>query len=86
MKYDVTVSKRAIKSVSRLQEDVRLAIASAIRNLTENPFPLDARKIFGKENCWRIKVRRNYRIVYEVHQQQLLINVLLAGNRKDKNL
>ena len=39
-------------------------------------------KLAGEENAWRIRVG-DYRIVYEIHADRLLVLVIRIGHRKD---
>jgi mRNA interferase RelE/StbE len=54
----------------------------AIELLVENPFPPRARKMVGVANHYRIRVGE-YRIVYQVFSDYLLIEVVRVGFRRD---
>ena len=39
-------------------------------------------KLAGDDNLWRIRIG-NYRVVYEIHDDRLLVLVLRVAHRKD---
>lgn len=50
--------------------------------LADDPFPKGARKLFGYQDVFRIRVG-SYRILYSVSETQLIIVVLKLGYRRD---
>ena len=50
--------------------------------MAENPFPYDSKKLKANENAYRIRVG-NYRILYEVFKQNLIIKIVRVAHRKD---
>ena len=51
-----------------------------IESLAENPRPRGAQKLSGKER-YRIRQGR-YRILYSIHDQELVVYVIRSGDRK----
>ncbi|WP_169517970.1 type II toxin-antitoxin system RelE family toxin [Sediminispirochaeta bajacaliforniensis] len=45
-------------------------------------FPQGVQKIVGKQNLYRIR-SGNYRVIYSLKQEQLIIEVVRIGHRKD---
>ncbi|MGA2401072.1 MAG: type II toxin-antitoxin system RelE/ParE family toxin [Syntrophobacteraceae bacterium] len=53
----------------------------AVRSLADDPRPAGVRKLTGRE-AWRIRVG-DYRIVYEIHDDALVLLVVAIGHRRD---
>jgi mRNA interferase RelE/StbE len=53
-----------------------------VEALDENPFPAGSRKLKGEERAYRIRVG-DYRIIYDVLRDVLVVLVLSVGHRKD---
>ncbi|MDA0194610.1 MAG: type II toxin-antitoxin system RelE/ParE family toxin [Bacteroidetes bacterium] len=51
-----------------------------MRALAENPWPAGSKKLVGEE-LWRIRTG-NYRVIYSVENQILVVEVLAIGHRK----
>jgi len=50
--------------------------------LAENPRPHGVRKLAGVEGVYRVRVG-NYRMIYRVEDDELLVLVLKIGHRRD---
>ena len=50
--------------------------------LAHDPRPTGVVKLAGDENLWRIRIG-NYRVVYEIHDDRLMVLVLRVAHRKD---
>jgi mRNA interferase RelE/StbE len=81
MTYRIEISRRAAKAVNSLDKPLRRKILAAIDALSGNPRPAGCKKLAGQE-AWRIRVG-DYRIIYEVHDQVLLVLVVDIGNRRE---
>lgn len=85
--FEIRILPAAQKSLSRLaRADRRLALAidSAIRSLSENPRPPSCKQLAGSQEppLFRIRVG-DYRIIYEVRDDVVLVSVIHVGHRKD---
>ncbi len=56
-------------------------IIDSIRGLAHDPRPQGVKKLTGRAG-WRIRVG-NYRVIYEIHDDRLLILVVSVGHRQD---
>ncbi len=82
MIYDVNLSKSAEKELYKLPKSYYLKIRYAIDNLAENPRPIACLKLTNKGNQYRIRVGV-YRIIYSIFDEQLVIDIIAIGHRKD---
>ena len=81
MTYRVEVSRRAAKAVTSLDKPLRRKILAAIDALSGNPRPAGCKKLAGQE-AWRIRVG-GHRIIYEIHDQVLLVIMVDIGHRRE---
>ena len=79
--YRITIKKRALKALENIQEPYYTNIKAAIYALADNPRPVSYKKLSGR-NAYRIRVS-DYRIIYEIFDNILLIDVINLGHRKD---
>ena len=79
--YKVRVERKAHKKLSKISEPYYSKIKIAILNLGNHPRPQGYIKLKGR-NAFRIRVA-DYRIIYEIHDRILLVNVIDLGNRKE---
>jgi mRNA interferase RelE/StbE len=80
-KYRVEINKKARKSLDKLSDFIVAPVLSAIHNLAEDPRPQGYRKLKGRKG-YRIRVG-DYRVIYEIFDHVLLIEVIDLGHRKD---
>ncbi len=57
-------------------------IFEAIESLSENPFPVQSRKMKGSESSYRLRVG-DYRVIYQVDTKNKVVTVYHARHRKD---
>ncbi|HRG40103.1 MAG TPA: type II toxin-antitoxin system RelE/ParE family toxin [Saprospiraceae bacterium] len=74
--YTVVLSKKAQKQLDE-------PIIEAIAGLEENPRPAGYKKLKGSD-AYRIRTG-NYRIIYDIFDNVLLVDVIGLGHRKDIN-
>jgi mRNA interferase RelE/StbE len=81
MNYSLFILRRAQKELSELPDLAYGRAKEAIRKLAENPRPRGCRKLSGRDG-WRIRVG-NYRVIYEVDDEQQMVTVVHVGHRRD---
>lgn len=81
MKYNITIKKRASKSLAKLPDGDYQKVRDGIRDLAENPRPFGCKKLTGRES-WRIRIGV-YRVIYTINDSQLKIVVIDVGHRRD---
>ncbi len=79
--YSIEFSKKAQKKLDKLSDEIANPILSAIGSLSENPRPRGYKNLKGRKG-YRIRVG-NYRVIYEIFDNVLLIEVVDLGHRKD---
>jgi mRNA interferase RelE/StbE len=81
-RYDVGFTGAALKQIEKLPLRVRQRIIGSIEKLSEEPRPPTAGKLSGHEDIYRIRVG-DYRVVYEIEDEGLVVLVLRVAHRKD---
>ena len=79
--YIIELSKYAEKELDKLSDFVAAPILKAIAGLAKNPRPHGYIKLKGKRG-YRIRVG-DYRIIYDIFDGILVIDVIALGHRKD---
>jgi mRNA interferase RelE/StbE len=65
-----------------LTADVQRRLDPALQALKQDPRPPGCKKLSGEESLWRIRVG-DYRIVYQIRDNELLVLVLKMGHRRE---
>ena len=81
-RYEVFFAPSADRALRRLPVDAQRRIVLAVANLADEPRPPGVVKLAGGENLWRIRLGI-YRVVYEIHDDRLVVLVLRVAHRKD---
>lgn len=80
--YRVRFSPAAARQLRKLDPEARRRVQAAIELLAANPRPGGAKKLVGGAGEWRVRTG-NYRIVYEVHDEVMVVLLLAVGHRRD---
>lgn len=81
--YKVVISRSAEKELDNFSKNILVRVLKAIRKLEINPRPAGCKKLKGSdETLWRIRTG-DYRIIYSVDDEILIIDVRKIGHRKD---
>ena len=79
--FRIVIKKSAAKEIERIEKKDRIRIIEKIRSLANDPRPCGSKKLSGQEK-YRIR-QGNYRILYQVIDDELIINVVKVGHRRD---
>jgi len=60
----------------------RRAVQAAIELLTDDPRPSGAIRLVGDQGEWRVRTG-DYRVIYDTHDQVLLVLAVAVGHRCD---
>jgi mRNA interferase RelE/StbE len=82
MTYRIEVAPAAARQLRKLDPPARRRIQAAVELLAQEPRPAGATKLVSGDREWRVRTG-DYRIVYEIHDQVLLVLVLAVGHRRD---
>jgi len=80
-KYKIEIKRSAVKEVERLPRKDILAVLDKIKLLADDPRPNDCKKLSGQEK-YRIRCG-DYRILYLIEDNILIVYVVKVGHRKD---
>lgn len=80
-RYKVEIKKSAVKEIERLPHKDMKVVLERIAFLSENPRPHDCKKLSAQEK-YRIRCG-NYRILYSIQEDTLIVFVVKVGHRKD---
>lgn len=80
MIYKVEFTKGARKLFRKLSQELQDRIQSKIDDLAIQPRPDGVKKLQGEEHSYRIRVGE-YRIVYEIYDDILLVSIVRVGHR-----
>lgn len=82
MAYQVFLSPAALRDLKRIRGTARQRVAEAIDALANDPRPRGHRKLEGADELYRVRAGE-YRIVYEIADERLIVLVVRIGHRKD---
>jgi len=79
--YTVDLASSARRELHKLPSDGQRRVISRLERLAPNPRPHGATKLSGTTDTYRIRVG-DYRVVYEVHDDRLLVMVIRIRRRE----
>ena len=85
MSYRVDLRPSALRELERLPQNVQKRIQAKINNLAVNPLTSGVKKLQDSPlgvNLYRAKAG-DYRIVYQIQQDVLVVLIVKIGNRRD---
>ena len=82
MPYTIVFVNSAKKEFDKLPKDLQVRITLAINSLVVDARPNGCKKLKGGKNDYRIRVG-DYRIIYKIIDNLLIIEIIAIGHRKD---
>ncbi len=82
MEYQIRIKKSAIKELSKLPKPIATKASKVIDQFKTNPYPKGYKKLKGSDNDYRVRIG-NYRVLYSIHNDVLIIEVIKIAHRKD---
>ncbi len=82
MAYRIEFTAAARRQLRRLAPEVRRRLAPAIDRLADDPRPSGVVKLGGADLGYRLRVG-DYRIVYELYDDRLVVLVIRVGHRRE---
>ena len=79
--YRLSIKPSAAKEIDALPKNDRIRVIKRIKGLSENPRPPGCEKLSGND---KYRVRQGqYRIVYSISDEELVVLVVKVANRKE---
>ena len=85
MAYEVRITPAAERAIAKLPASVQLAVLEKLEELAEEPRPAGCEKVKGlaKYDLFRVKVQKDYRILYQVKEDTAVVLVVKVADRKE---
>jgi mRNA interferase RelE/StbE len=85
LSYRIEFRPAAVRNLASLDPFIRRRVLADIEKLAGNPRPHGVEKLEAKEKLYRVYVGRgkDYRVMYQIQDEALLIVVVKVGDRKD---
>lgn len=80
--YRIEFTRSAEKDIRRIEKSRIPAIYREIEGLSADPRPRGVKKLAGADRTYRIRIG-DYRVVYEIEDDVLLVLVIRIAHRKD---
>jgi len=81
--YSLSIKPSAAKELQALSDKTTLArLIEKIKSLATQPRPLGSEKLAGRPNLYRVR-QGNYRVIYCIDDQSLVVDVVKVGHRRD---
>ena len=79
--YSIEFAKSVRRDFKRIPKSDADRILRKIESLAENPRPPESKKLTN-DDSHRIRIG-NYRVIYDIQDEVLIVLILKVGNRKD---
>ena len=80
--YEIEWKRSAVKELKQLPKEMITRILQAVEGLADDPFPQGVKKLVGSKHTYRLR-EGDYRIIYNLLSETLVIEVIRVGHRKD---
>lgn len=80
--FEIRWKRSAGKELKKLPQSVIGRILPVVEALANDPIPANSVKLSGAEHTYRIRIG-DYRLIYNVLNRILTIEVIRVGHRKD---
>lgn len=81
-RYALEFAPKAVRALRKLDRSVVERIRAATESLREDPRPAGAKMLTGMHGILRIRVAGDYRVLYTVDDDRLVVLVVDAGHRR----
>ncbi len=80
--YQIEWKSSAYKELQKLPRPIIEKVVAAVAELSSEPYPHGVKKLVGSERSYRIRIG-DYRVVYEIIENKLIIEIVRVRHRKD---
>jgi mRNA interferase RelE/StbE len=81
-RYRIVFKPSAERAFLALPKDVQKRIDKRLLSLQDNPRPAGIKTLTGEPGVYRLRIG-DYRVLYEVRDDQVLVLVLRIGHRRE---
>ena len=81
-RYVLEFAPKALRELRKLDRPVIERIKAAAEALRDEPRPAGAKMLTGMHGVWRIRVAGDYRILYTIDDDRLVVLIVDAGHRR----
>jgi mRNA interferase RelE/StbE len=81
-RYSLEFAPRAVRALRKLDRSVVERIQAATESLRDDPRPSGAKMLTGMHGVLRIRVAGDYRVLYTIDDDRLVVLVVDAGHRR----
>lgn len=81
-RYRIELTRDALRALAKLDKPVRRRVQGVIDRLADDPHPAGMIALRGAPGAFRIRVG-DYRVIYVLHDDLLLVVVIDIGHRRD---
>lgn len=82
MAYSIEFTRAAAKGFRALSSKDKERVSQVVNGLADDHWPTRARALSGHPGLLRVRVG-NYRIVYQVEEENSIVLIVSVGHRKD---
>ena len=82
MGYKLEFTTSALRELRTLDDQIQRRIAARVTSLCDDPFPSGVKKLQGLPGHFRTRVG-DYRVVYRVDGQRVVIVIVRIGHRRE---
>jgi mRNA interferase RelE/StbE len=81
-RYALEFAPKAVRTLRKLDRLVVERIRTATEALRDEPRPAGAKMLTGVHGVWRIRVSGDYRVLYTIDDDKLVVLIVDAGHRR----
>lgn len=81
MAYSVLLAPAAERQLKAFATPIQKRLVKRLKTLRDNPRPQGIKKLTGEDDLYRIR-EGDYRIIYTIHDKELIVLVVKIGDRK----
>lgn len=82
MSYQLEFAPAAVRALRKLDPQVRRRVQAVVELLAETPRPPAAKMLVDSGGAWRVRTG-DYRVIYDIYDDRLVILVLQVGHRRE---
>jgi len=80
--YQVEIVGAAKRQLRKLSKENQRRVLDSVEKLAQNPRPHGYKQLQGEENLFRVRAG-DYRVIYEIRDEILLVYVLTVTHRRE---